>query len=268
MKLAFTTLGCPDWSLEQIAAFAGEHGFEGVELRTSPDGNHLHDEAPVDEAKRIGELFQGQGTRPFSLMAYTRFGSTETAELEANRDRLLHVIDLAVAAGADFIRTFAGRFGEDKSREQAIADAAEYLAPCAAKAREVGVRLGVETHDDWCDAANIRALQEAVGGGLGAVWDFANAVNATRKGARKQFDDLGDTILYCHVKDTVKGEDGKSKYVPVGAGEMPVREVVEVLGENNLDVFLSFEHEKKWHPELPDPEQAFPAYAEFMRGLA
>jgi len=268
MKLAFTTLGCPEWSLEQIAEFAGANGFEGVELRTSPDGNHLSDEAPVEEAARIRELFESKGTRPFSLMAYSRFGSTDPAELAANREKLLHVLDLAAAAGADFVRTFAGQFGENKTRDQAIADAAEYIAPCAAKARDLGVALGVETHDDWCDAANIRALQQKVGGGLGAVWDFANAVGSTGKSAREQFDDLGDTILYCHVKDMVKGEDGKSKYVPVGTGDMPVREVVEILKTNGLDLFLSFEHEKKWHPELPEPEEAFRHYAQFMRGLS
>jgi len=37
MKLSFTTLGCPDWSLEQIAKNARAFGFDGVELRTHAD---------------------------------------------------------------------------------------------------------------------------------------------------------------------------------------------------------------------------------------
>ena len=123
MKLAFATLGCPEWTLEKIAEFAGKNGFEGIELRTSPEGDHLSDEAPVEEAARIRELFESKGTRAFSLMAYTRFSSTDPEELAKNRDRLLHVLDLAVAAGADFVRTFAGQFSGDKTREQAIADA-------------------------------------------------------------------------------------------------------------------------------------------------
>jgi len=53
----------------------------------------------------------------------------------------------------------------------------------------------------------------------------------------------------------------------MSTGEMPVRKVVEILKANGLDLFLSFEHEKKWHPELPEPEEAFPAYAEFMRSF-
>jgi sugar phosphate isomerase/epimerase len=267
MKLAFSTLGCPEWSIGQIAEFAGAQGFDGVELRTRDDGNHFHPDSSMEEAAKVGELFKAKGSRVFSLMAYTRFASTDAAELAANRDKLLRILDLAQAIGADFVRTFAGDFGEKKSKEQAISEAAEYLAPCAAKGREVGVALGVETHDAWCDAANIKALQNAVGGGLGAVWDFVNAIGSTGKPVAEQYADLKGTIIYCHVKDKAEGPDGKSGYVPVGTGEMPVKEVVDILKADGQDLFLSFEHEKKWHPELPGPEEAFPAYLEYMRGL-
>ena len=33
MKLAFSTLGCPDWSWEQILKNASEVGFDGFEIR-------------------------------------------------------------------------------------------------------------------------------------------------------------------------------------------------------------------------------------------
>lgn len=267
MKLAFSTLGCPEWSIEKIAEFAGAQGFDGVELRTRDDGNHFHPDSSVEEAAKVGELFKSKGSRVFSLMAYTRFASTDAAEQAANRDKLLKILDLAKAIGAGFVRTFAGEFGEKKTKEQAISEAAEYLAPCAAKARDVGVALGVETHDDWCDAANIKALQAAVGGGLGAVWDFPNAIGSTGKSVAEQYAELKGTVLYCHVKDSVTTDDGKHKYVPVGTGEMPVKDVVDLLEADGQDMFLSFEHEKKWHPELPEPEVAFPAYLKYMRGL-
>ncbi len=35
MKLAFSTLGCPDWTLEQCVAAAGAYGYAGIELRYS-----------------------------------------------------------------------------------------------------------------------------------------------------------------------------------------------------------------------------------------
>ena len=267
MKIAFSTLGCPAWSLDQIAEFAGKHGFDGVELRTCSDGNHMSDQASIEEATRIGELFRSKGTRVFSLMAYTSFTSEKKGDLERNQQILLHVLDLAKAAGADFVRTFVGGFQGRRRAIKRLRTLPEYLAPCAAKGRRLGVSLGVETHDDWCDASNIRALQKAVGGGLGAVWDFVNAVHATGRNVNEQFADLKGTILYCHVKDGVGAKEGKFQYVPVGTGEMPVREAVEILKKNGLDLYLSFEHEKKWIPELPDPEVAFPEYIRFMRSI-
>jgi sugar phosphate isomerase/epimerase len=267
VKLAFSTLGCPDWSLEKIAEFAGQHGFAGVEVRIPDKDSQFLTSATVDDAARLSALFKAKGTSVFTFMAYTRFGATDPQELAANRDKLLHVLDLAKAAGAGYIRTFAGQIAKGKSLEEALAQVAEYLAPCAKKARDIGVSLGVETHDDWCDAVNIKALQKMVGGGLGCVWDFANAIHGVGTPVAEQFRQLKGTILYCHVKDTVKAADGKHNYVPVGTGEIPVREVVEILRKEKLDLYLSFEHEKKWHPELPEPEVAFPAYAEYMRSL-
>ena len=267
MKLGFSTLGCPDWTIEEIAEFAGANGFDGVELRTREDGRHFMPDASIAQAREVGELFKESGSRVFSLLSYVRFGSTDPEELTANRETLLHVLDLADAAGADFVRVFAGQFGDTKTRAQALADAAEHLVPCCAKARQVGVRIAVETHDDWCDPVNIRALQERAGDGFGVVWDFANAIRVTGKDVHEQFDGLRDSILYCHVKDWARAPDGKQHYVPVGTGEAPVKEVVRILKENDLDVFLSFEHEKMWHPELPDPEEALPAYVKFMRSI-
>jgi len=33
VKLAFTTLGCPDWDLDTIISKAAEFGFDGVDFR-------------------------------------------------------------------------------------------------------------------------------------------------------------------------------------------------------------------------------------------
>ena len=33
MKLAFSTLGCPNWSVEQVVEAAVQLGYDGVEVR-------------------------------------------------------------------------------------------------------------------------------------------------------------------------------------------------------------------------------------------
>src|SRR5918998_366989 len=41
MKLAFSTLGCPNWELEDVARAAREYGYAGVELRALGGGLDL-----------------------------------------------------------------------------------------------------------------------------------------------------------------------------------------------------------------------------------
>jgi len=48
---------------------------------------------------------------------------------------------------------------------------------------------------------------------------------------------------------------------------LPIGEVVRVLAEHGYDGYLSFEWEKMWHPELAEPETAFPRFVEHMRSL-
>ena len=54
-------------------------------------------------------------------------------------------------------------------------------------------------------------------------------------------------------------------YVLTGAGEIPVKETVLVLARNAYKGYYCFEWEKRWHPDIEDPEVAFPHYAKTMR---
>ena len=44
-------------------------------------------------------------------------------------------------------------------------------------------------------------------------------------------------------------------------------EAYQVLRAGGYDGWLTLEWEKKWHPEIEEPEVAFPGYARYMRGL-
>ena len=39
LKVAFSTVACPHWTLERAARAAAEYGYDGVELRTFDDGS-------------------------------------------------------------------------------------------------------------------------------------------------------------------------------------------------------------------------------------
>jgi sugar phosphate isomerase/epimerase len=53
--------------------------------------------------------------------------------------------------------------------------------------------------------------------------------------------------------------------VLTGEGKLPLREIVEELQELGYGGFLSFEWERKWRPQLAEPEIAIPQFARWFR---
>jgi sugar phosphate isomerase/epimerase len=71
---------------------------------------------------------------------------------------------------------------------------------------------------------------------------------------------LGRWIRHTHLKDSLPAS-GERRYVLTGEGEVPVREQVRVLAGAGYTGYYGFEWEKKWHPEIEEPEVAFPHYS-------
>jgi sugar phosphate isomerase/epimerase len=55
------------------------------------------------------------------------------------------------------------------------------------------------------------------------------------------------------------------RYVIPGTGVLPLADSIRLLKANGYDGWLQFEHEKRWHPELPEPEEIFPAFVQWVR---
>ena len=56
-------------------------------------------------------------------------------------------------------------------------------------------------------------------------------------------------------------------YCLAGDGDVPLRSILEVLSDAGYDGWITFEWERKWHPELPPPEVAFPHFIKHMKKL-
>ena len=83
MKLSFATLGCPGWTLEQIARNVQSLGFDGVDLRGIA-GEHIGPNEPPQERKRIRKLFESAGVEICGIMGYSKFTTDEPANRDAN----------------------------------------------------------------------------------------------------------------------------------------------------------------------------------------
>lgn len=268
MKLSFTTLGCPDWNLATIAANAKAYGYDGVELRVAPDGNHLSPDATPAEAERVAATFRDAGTAIMSVMGYCRFAFTDPAEVAANQALMRKLLALAGTLGAKYVRTFGGQFPAGADKDRLTATVAEALTPLAREAADRGVTIGFETHDDWCSGDRVMQVVSRVNSkGLGVVYDIFNAYHSGLEPWEVTYEKVKGAIAYCHLKDGYRGADGKLSYVLLGAGELPIGELLGRFKRDGYQGFFSFEWEKKWHPEIEAPERAFPQFPPKVRAL-
>ncbi|MEK7474052.1 MAG: sugar phosphate isomerase/epimerase family protein [Candidatus Coatesbacteria bacterium] len=260
------TLGCPEWSLETIAHHAKVFGYNGIELRANEDGNHFHPGASPEETERVGRLFRNAGVPVTSLMGYTKFAFTDRSEIAANQAVLRQLIQQARILGAPFIRSFAGQLPKGSDRAAMIRTVADALHPLAEEALASGIRIGLETHDDWCSGEVIKAVMDRANSrGLGVVYDILNAWDSGAEPWDVAYPLLKPHILYCHLKDGYRLADGKLRYVLLGAGDLPLRAILARFKADGFEGAFSFEWEKKWHAELEAPERAMPHFPHKVR---
>jgi len=228
----------------------------------------------VDLAARISTGSPWPDTAPGAGLEVPCFSSSvrlvsEGDEWQTVLDDLSAYLELCEQFGASQVRVFGGKIGE-RSREEALCLAADNLAEMAASADAADVMLLVETHDDWVHSNDLRTLIERVDSrAVGALWDVNHPHRYADEGPEQTCTTLGKWIRGTHWKDS-RPSDGKQsgfeECLP-GEGDLPLAEMLRCLKATGYEGYLTLEWEKRWIPELAEPEVAFPLYVQFMRDL-
>jgi sugar phosphate isomerase/epimerase len=265
MKLAFSTLACPGWSLEQAVDAARQSGYEGLELRLL-DGEILRSDLDVDTRRRVRALCSESGLPIICVDTSVRLAQPDpAARAEQIRDGLAF-LELAAGWNAPLIRVFGGP-PADTSAEAARAAAIECLAPLAERGQALGVMVALETHDAFCSSAIVSdVLSQVPGSGAGALWDILHPYRIGET-IDETLGRLRHHLLHVHIKDGRRPADGSANWdlTLLGEGEVPTPAILSALRVIGYDGWLSVEWEKKWHPELAEPEVALPQHAATLR---
>lgn len=269
MKLSYTTLGCPEWDLPTVLARAVEYGFDGVDFRGLQGHMNVYELSPfAADREETRRRFEDAG------LAVTCFSSSITLvskeRAEQNREELERYVELCERFGTRYIRAFGGKRGS-ADREAALDTARSLLDWAEPVLRQAGVRLIIETHDDWTRCEDVLSLLEGTSADtVGVLWDVHHPYRMCGERPERTWEALGPRIAYTHWKDSlpVAGEPGKFKYRFMGEGDVPFGDIYSILRANGYDGWYTFEWEKRWHPDLEEPELAFPRYVRYMRELA
>lgn len=267
-RLAFSTLGCPDWSFEKIIDFAQRHGYAGIEVR----GLQRQLDLPMcPEFSSPENILKTRQMMKDRNLQFAGLGSSATLHFEAGPEREKHLddgrrfIDLAAKLDCPYVRVFPNNFPKDQSKEAVINRIVRGLQQLGDHARQSDITVLMETHGDvvWVDDIET-IMTHTSHEQVGLVWDIANMWTITKEPVAEAWQRLKPYIRHTHLKDAVK-LGGKLQYRLLGRGEVPVGEAIELLHNNGYDGYYSFEWEKMWHPEIEEPEIAFADFPKVMK---
>jgi fatty-acyl-CoA synthase len=265
MKIAFSTIGCPEWSWAEIVSMASDLGFGGIEIRGLEQEMHAARLQPFKEAElpRTLERLKSLGIKLTCLSSDCCL--CEAAGNQAVLAEGYEYIDLAAKAGVPFVRLLGDRtpapVAGSHVDDAAVADA---LAKLAAYAQYKGVTVLVETNGAYADTKRLAALLTRVANpAVGVLWDIHHPFRFFGEDPATTWQNIGAWVRYIHVKDSVM-QDGRIRYCMLGDGDLPVKQALRILQDHQYDGFISLEWVKRWSHDLEDAAIVFPHFANIM----
>ena len=263
MKLAFSTLGCPNYELEEVLRAASEYGYAGLELRALGGGLDLlarpeFAPAAIEGTRRRLEV---QGLSVCCVDTSCAFHDRDEDERRRQVELAVRHCELAAALGSPLVRVFPDKIQTGATRRETRGFIAESLRAVAERA-PTSVRVGLETHGDFA-AANeaVEIVRLAEHPNVAIIWDVANSLaagSAVEDAARA----VAPHLAHVHLRDA-RPVEGREHWLPVlaGRGRVPFGAAFAALRSIGYEGFVSFEWEKFWNPEIEEPEVALPDFA-------
>lgn len=263
MKLAFSTLGCPDFSWNDIYSMAKDLGFDGIEIRGLGKEIFAVQAQPFTEAqlphtvKKLSEL-------NLEIPCLSSGCCLKMAEnADKNYEEIMQYIELASKLGTPYIRVLADQEPQPNGEvdDDVVLAALQRLVPVA---EEKGVTLLVETNGVYSDTTRLCSLLDKIpSDAVAALWDVHHPYRFFGEKPEKTVQNLGAYIKYVHIKDSVM-ENGIPKYKMLGEGELPIDEIMMALRSINYDGYITLEWVKRWAADLDDAGVVFPNFANYM----
>jgi sugar phosphate isomerase/epimerase len=255
-RIAFSTLAFPDATLASAASLGRRWGYTGIELRLI-DGELIDPSMAATDRVRVKRTLTGL---PVVAVASSIRLTGDDPGPELHR-----FLELASDWESPLVRVFGGELAADgRARREQLGNAARVLDAAGPSAERLGVAIGVETHDAFSASSVVAELLAlADPRWVGAVWD---SHHPHRMGERPEevYANLGPRLLLAQVKDARRTAHGEWQLVLLGEGEVPVADMMALLAAGGYRHWISVEWEKRWHPEIEEPQVALPQHLELL----
>ena len=253
LSWGISTLGCAELSLPQICELLAQFGLHQLEIRAvdrrldlpqwASDAGWLPDRATALLAQHKIQFRVADSS--FKLVSNDEKSRAELQQFSAWAD----------SWGARYVRVFGGGTWGQVVTEADYDQAAQSVAWWQQQQKQHGwgVQLLLETHDAFSASGPCRNLLARLHQPIGLIWDSHHTWRLGGESPRESWSQLSQWIRHVHVKDSIAKPSARHPYTYVlpGDGEMPLREVIEILREHRFSGMVSLEWERLWHPYLP-----------------
>jgi sugar phosphate isomerase/epimerase len=260
LPLAFSTLGCPAWEWKKILEFAQANWFAAIELRGLM-GNMDLPAVPEFSPERIAETKRqvaDHGLKISDLGASSEMHTADPTERAKQLADARRFIDLASSLEVPYVRVFGNQIRGP--REEVLARVVDGLHQLGEYGGPRGVTVLIESHGEFVDSPTLKeVLTRADSKNVALLWDAHHTFVDGHEQPEVTVAELGSWIRHTHLKDSaLVGKE--RKYVLPATGEVPLERQVLALRNIGYKGYYCFEWEKKWHPDIEEPEVAFPDY--------
>jgi len=300
MKLGLLTAAFADLTLEQVARWAHDNGFEALEIACWPSSDGAgrryagvsHIDVENFDANGVREMLRRYNLEISALAYYPNNLDPDEAARRAANDHVRRVVEAAQRLEVEVVGTFVGR-DQHRSIADNMEDFKRVWPPLVHFARDHGVKIAIEncpmifSADEWPGGRNLayspaiwRQMFEIVPDdnfGLNLdpshlVWQFIDYTRAVR--------DFASRIFHVHAKDMEVDRDGLYQQgvmslgvgwqVPrlPGLGEVRWDRFVSALYAAGYDWVISVEHEdRKFEGSLELVQRGFLVARNTLRPL-
>lgn len=265
MKLAFSTLSCPQWTYKSIRSAAIDLGYDGIEIRGIENKLFVPDIEEFSELvgkRTVMELRENGLDIPLLSSACYLFDQNHP---DMMLQEGINYIDTASMCDIDYVRVLC-----DKDPHASNIDfefTIMNLINLATYAQDMSVTLLVETNGYFADSDNmLRLIQRVEGLPVMILWDIHHTWRYHKEKPSKTIEKIGEYIAYVHVKDSLV-INGENEYKLIGEGDIPIKEAVFELRKFGYEGYLSLEWLKRWHNAIEEPWIVLPQYLRYMREI-
>lgn len=260
MKLAFSTVCCPEWDWQRCADYAGRYGFDGVELRiTREDSQKL---PHYDGTLRYPETSPlSSPLSPSPILLATGVCLAEQRDTEDG----LSLLETARELGISMLRIMITAAPNPTVVD--LTAAAMAYRKLFLEGRKIGVCVLIETSGALSDSGEMNRFLLLADCGGEVLWDIHNTFRYCGEQPQETFQRLKGRIGYVHVKDSqLAGK--RVEHCLAGTGDIPIDQAVRLLLENGYDGFFSCEWVRRWNPLLSPPWVVLPEFVKTMQAIA